>query len=336
MKRTIILSIMLILVLSGCNQKNIIETTENTVEMVESQIDNIESKEDLDIENDSEEIMEGMQYLFAWETDGACLVVNGLENIGDPYILIDESNEIKVIVESTGKRKMAVQVLIDYVQVPLVVDNQTCDSYYIETEDNISLTKQIKLDIDIDRSVDHKITIILLNDLQKNAGETEGYILEGGGITIDRLLVCDKEKDKLKKQISEYEVVEKVYEDQFNGVLFTLDENGNRKLIKDTIKVKPGEELKFYYHLGGFSESEETVMFLDIGEKQVKINDKDFLLFQGEPTKILYGEAIVKAPLEEGKYEVTVWAVNNPYGKIEQVIQTVDGAPRFTLNVVKE
>ena len=301
-----------------------------------------ETEQELASDRQPYKIMDGMQYLFASETDGYCLVVNGIEEreegIVPEFILLGEYNVLKVVIESTGKRKMALQVLVDYIQVPVIVDGETYDTYYIETEKNISVTKQIKLGIDIDRNVDHKITVMLLNDLQLTSGEISGgeiakYVIFGGAATFDSLLVCDKEKNELKRPKAEYETLIKEYDDELGAIFLTQDENGKRKKIQGNINVKPGEKVKLYYHIGGFNG--ETLIFLNIGEKQSQINGKDFLLFECRTSKVLYGQLEITAPMEEGKYEVGAWAVNNPYGKIQNGMQTIAGTPRFTLNVEK-
>ncbi len=51
--------------------------------------------------------------------------------------------------------------------------------------------------------------------------------------------------------------------------------------------------------------------------------------------RVLYGRLELTAPMEEGKYEITAWAVNNPYGEIEKGMQDLHGAPRITLSAEK-
>jgi hypothetical protein len=350
MNRKIIALMLLTLLLSACGQKddvsseNLIE--ENCTEEIsqsEYRQPNIESIYEQNSESVGLEledpVMEGMLFLSKSlvEAGGFGMRLNGQEGLGSKFIILGQDNELKVVVESGGPRKMAVQILIDYVQVPIIVDGESYYSYYIETDGNISLTKIIKLDTDIDMSVNHKITALLLNDLQLSAGEiddeTKRFTMNGGGVTLDRLLVCDTDKGKLAECEAQYETEMTEYDDEYGTVILTTDDSGNRKLVKENINVSPGEKIKLYYHIGGFTESGESVMWVNVGEKQTKINGKDFLLFKGEPGKVLYGEIEFTAPTESGKYEIGVWKVNNPYGEIENIIQIAMGGPRITLNV---
>ena len=269
-------------------------------------------------------------------------VVNGNEKRGEGIapkaIQLGDENELKIVIESvvknTDTRKMALQILVDYIQVPFVVDGKVYDTYYIEAEDNFSLTKQIQLAADLDRTVDHKIVIMLINDLQVHAADSKIPILASASVS-NQLLVCDEEKNELIRPDQEYEAVIDQYEEEFFGIFLTQDANGDKKEIPQRIVyAKPGQTVKVYYHLGGFTDSSEVLVFLNVGETQTKINGKDFLLFQTQsPTQILYGEFELTAPLEEGQYEVSAWAVSNPYGEISEIIQAVIGSPRFTLSV---
>lgn len=314
-----------------------------------------ELEETLTIQADTEEtmeentewtIMEGMRYLpdFAEEQGYYCMGLTGREERGKgvlpPGIETGEDNELNLVVEclvrDMDRRKMAVQILVDYVQVPFIVDGERYDTYYIESEDDISILKKIYLDTDIDRSVDHKITVLLINDLQVHTSDSEHEIIMASA-QFDAFLFCDEKKDRLMRLQTEYEVPIGVYEDEFPGLFLTQDDSGSRKKTPgNLIYAKPGETVSLYYHLGGFIQSDEAVVFVDVGERQTKINGKDYLLFhETDPNQILYGKLELTAPMEEGKYEICAWALNNPYGEIEYSMQDLYIAPRITLSVEK-
>lgn len=352
MRRMIIVSMMLMIFLCGCNENDAMTSeTDIIIEDTSPDIPSVEnSSEDMRDEDavfdDEFKVMEGMKYLYDFSegTNGYCIVVTGDEKRGEGImpkaIELGKDNELDIVIESvvenTDMRKMALQILVDYVQVPFVVDGKIYDTYYIEAEDNISLTKQIRLAADIDRNVDHKIVIMLLNDLQVHASDLEIPISATASAS-NQLLVCGGEKNKLIRPEQEYETVIGQYEEAFFGIFLTQNADGDKKVIPHRIiHAKPGQTVKVYYHLGGFIDSSEILVFLNVGEKQAKINGKDFLLLQTQSqTQILFGEAEFTAPMEEGQYEVSAWAVNNPYGEIPEIIQAVLGSPRFTLSVEK-
>lgn len=348
MRKKLVLLAVFIVSLCGCGDfgaagiENIMsETEERSAE--ESDIE--ESTEEDIVENDDWRIMEGMQYLpdFAEEEGYFCMGLIGSEERGKiqaPGIEMGESNELNLVVECIVKdmdrRKMAFLVLVDYKQAPLIVDGKKCDTYYIEAEDNVSISKTILLDMDIDRSVDHKITALLINDLQVHASESEHRIVENTA-AFDAFLFWNGKKDKLIRQQTEYEIPIGEYEEEFPTLFLTQDDSGNRQGIpQNLIHAKPGETIPLYYHVGGFIESDEMVLFVSVGEKQTKINGKDYLLLHADsPTKVLYGRLELTAPMEEGKYEISAAAVNNPYGEIEMRMQDLYKAPRITLSVEK-
>lgn len=261
------------------------------------------------------------------------------EGITPEGILLGKENQLNLMVQvplmGEEHKKMSVQIFLDYHQIPFIVDGKTYDTYYIEAWNDISLTKQITLAADIDRSVDHKITALLLNDLQAGAGELL-YVV-GNGIRMDALLICDEKKGRLLRPEAAYETEYKEYEEISGGIFLTLETGEDKRRIPDdVIHAKSGEKVKVYYHLAGSAQAKEALVFLNIGEKQAKVNGKDFLLFQDmAEDRVLYGELEMTAPMEVGRYDVSAWVVYNPYGEIEGCGQSVEGSPRFTLCVEK-
>lgn len=261
------------------------------------------------------------------------------EGITPEGILLGKDNQLtlKVQVPLMGEehKKIAVQIFLDYHQIPFTVDGKTYDTYYMEAWNDISFTKEITLAADIDRSVDHKITALLFNDLQAGAGELLYMI--GNGTQVDALLICDEKKGQLVRPKTAYETAYQEYEGISGGIFLTLEKGEEKiRIPDDTIHVGPGETVKVYYHLAGAAQAKEALVFLTIGEKQVIVNGKDFLLFQ-EPAKnrVLYGELEMIAPMEPGKYDVSAWVVYNPYGETDGIGQSVEHSPRFTLCVEK-
>lgn len=260
------------------------------------------------------------------------------ENIVPQGIVLGEDNELNFeagVTAGADKERMALQVLIDYKQVPLIVDGETYDTYYMEAQDNIPIAKKIKLAADIDRSVDHKITALLLYGLQVPAADADSYTMDNA-VAMDELLICDEKKDNLIRSDAAYETDYREYEEISGGIFLTLEEDEDKRAIPGSvIHAKPGENVQVYYHLSGFTQSGETLVFLNIGEKQANINGKDFLLFWEDcADRVLYGKLEMTAPTEEGKYEVSAWAVSNPYsGSVEGSM--IGGSPRFTLCVEK-
>lgn len=165
--------------------------------------DNVVFEFGADVTDADFEVMEGMQSLFvlAEKENGYLMRLTGKEERGEGIvpqgIVIGEDNELDLLVESVvmgvETRRMAIQILVDYQQVPFIVDGKMYDTYYIEAHDNFSMSKKIKLVMDIERNVDHKITTLLINDLQTHAGDSGTHILANAAAG-DEILICDKKK----------------------------------------------------------------------------------------------------------------------------------------------
>lgn len=85
--------------------------------------------------------MEGMEHLLAWNEYGYYFDVysettkdkvrDGIINMGK------SSDDLYIMVESAGQeRKIAIQIFIDYVQVPIIVDGKEYFTYMIDADDS--------------------------------------------------------------------------------------------------------------------------------------------------------------------------------------------------------
>ena len=100
----------------------------------------------------------------------------------------------------------------------------------------------------------------------------------------------------------------------------------------------PGERVRVCYHLSGSQKPQKTLVFLTIGQRQAAVNDKAFLLSEKTmPNQVLCGELEMTAPDEPGEYDVSAWAVYDPYGESgeQTAAGNMEGSPRFKLCVEK-
>lgn len=322
----IIIYVLISILLTACNKQS--------VNKIETSIE-----ENNITESEQDEIMEGMNYLFSWNTEGIYLDVHGGESDGENYILMPDDELFTVEIESSGKdeRILSVQVMVDYKQVPIIIDDEIVNIYTIHCNDNISLKKDFKFAEEIDTSVNHKITVILTRDADKYAGDisSNNGRLYGGIIALDSDLVSDK-NNQTSLINAQYEESD-TYEDNFVGIFFTQAENSKRKIMDENVYVAPGDKLKINYHAGGYSESDEVLILLNIGNNQGQMNGKDFLICKTGNSQIAQGSFYIDVPREIGKYEIQGLILNNPNKNIEDRtdrLESLDFDFRFTLNVV--
>ena len=95
----------------------------------------VKSKKPSETERSGMDYMEGMQNLYAWNTYGFYFDFyseSDPNRMDDTILMKDCTEELCFMVESAGQqREMAVQILIDYVQVPVIVDDEIYTTYFL-------------------------------------------------------------------------------------------------------------------------------------------------------------------------------------------------------------
>ncbi len=327
MKRKVIGVLCIVFILLMCS--NVVKTHKLT------QCNEVNSTEK---NEDNTQIMENMDYLYNWNTNGCYLGLYGSEKEEEDFIRFNEDGSLYLVVESGGNinRELGVQIFLDYEQIPIIIDDNIVDVYYITTDQNFSETKKIWFNAELEDNSIHKVTIVLANYTDKNIGSNEDMrrTLSGDMTMFDTILVNGNEVGSMCKTDYEYEIPIKIYEEQFEGLVFTQDITGKRKVIDRNIYAKGGENLELQYHIASSSDVNDIIIIITIDMKQYDINSQKYIICTNESSKVFWGKVNFKVPEEKGSYEIRAFAVPNPFGKIENnKIQIPIGTFRFTLNV---
>lgn len=290
-------------------------------------------------ETNSGEIMDGMNTIYADNTHGYAF---GLDTKASYQIQEDGVYELETnkspmyfSVESAGdaERELAVQIFVDYVQVPIIIDGKTYDTFFIDATEKFSQIYEFQFAEDIDMSKNHKILGILTAYSNVLIAEQDVIASGNDSICIDGILSFSPDNTLAKPLYSISEPLE-FYEDKFAGFLLNTEKENIRKIPQKKVSVQPLEELHIKYHIGEEGRTKETVILVNIANRQTKINGQQYYYCHTEAGKIAYGDITIQAPEEAGLYEITAWSVQDPF--LENIFEcniSIPMAMRFTLEV---
>lgn len=244
----------------------------------------------------------------------------------------NSDNILYADVENIGNnRSFIIKLYLDYKEINFFVDEKEYSTYYFSLDSSKRKTIPIKLS-NINTSINHKLTISLIEAPEKYTSDVEGPVTSSYGITLDYFLQCT-DNEELKNDNTKYEEPLKTFKEGFNGFVINddLSKSNETKYPSKLIKAKKNEKVKLAYRIGsGFNESEFLIV-LDVGWKQVNIDNEPFKLIKREKDKPVYGELSFIAPSKPGKYEITAILIENPF-KINK-FEPINKSFRFTLEV---
>lgn len=316
----LLLFIILVTTLSGCSVQNAIQ--ENEIEV-----------ESLSVQDEEPDFFD---HFFELADNGTTLLVEGEYDMPNHVTIINSNNELHIKIQHIGTSILGLTFLVDYEQVPFIIDGTTYDVYYMNTTEQYEVSLNVILDVNLDPNINHKLTTKIYRELQVLSSEEKQLYMNGEAICSDIWISYDSNiTDYMSLAHPQYEIPIRYYTEKPNcGMHITQDTDGNRTVIFDTIVASPGETLNFRYHTGGFEKDSEIIVFLDIGERQQLINGKPYLTCYCKKDELMEGNLTVNAPLQPGKYEVCAWAVPNPFDHVETTFcNNLYGTFRFTLEV---
>lgn len=296
-------------------------------------------EENLSVETNSREIMDGMNIIYADNTNGYAF---GLDTKSSYQIQEDGIYELETnkspmyfSVESAGdaERELAVQIFVDYVQVPIIIDGKAYDTFFIDATEKFSQIYEFRFAEDIDMSKNHKILGILTAYSNILIAEQDVVASGNDSLCIDGILSFSSENILAEPLYPVSEPLE-IYEGEFGGFLLNTEKENIRKIPQKKVSVKPSETLHMKYHVGDDGKGEEAVILVNIANKQTKINGQQYYYCHTEAGKIAYGDIAIQAPEKPGLYEITAWSVPKPFSEdIFECNISIPMAMRFTLEV---
>lgn len=298
-----------------------------------------EETNNLSMKIDTNEIMDGMHTLYSGNTHGYSF---GLDT--KPSYTVDEDGIFELSsptdtmyfsVESAGddNRQLAVQIFIDYVQVPIVVDGVTYDTFFIDADEKFSLEYAFQFANEIDTSKNHKILGILTAYSNILIAKQDVVASGNDSICIDGILSFNPNNNLVEPLYKISEPLE-LYKDMFSGVLLNTENENIRKIPQKLVSAKPEETIHLKYHIGEDGGKESSVLLINIANCQTKINGQHYYYCDTSPGKIAYGDITIQAPKEPGMYEITAWSIPEPFSEnISSTNTIIPMAMRFTLQV---
>lgn len=286
--------------------------------------------------------MEGMEHLYAENKYGYYFgVYSEMSKDRDRDGVIDiekSSDNLYIMVESAGQeRKIAIQIFIDYIQVPILVDGKEYFTYMIDADDRFSEEFCFQLSNEIDESVNHKMVAAMTIFADINEVNTmEERTSDRYSLAYDLILRFsgNDEKDLGTNKLYDYEEPRDIYQAMWEGLIINSDlEEFKRKFPEKSIEAKPGEKIKLQYHVGGFKGSQEALIILSLGMEQIQVNSQNYLICNLGDEEIYNGILEINAPDEAGLYDLTGWVIKNPFSESEIEHFPLSATPRFTINV---
>lgn len=285
--------------------------------------------------------MEDMQYLFASNTYGYYFDIYSAKSKDkerNGVIEVENStDDLYFMIENAGaEREIAIQIFIDYIQVPIIIEGKEYMTYYVEADEAFSEEFSFRFAKAIDENSNHKMmaALTICSDL-KTALLDEERTTNEYSLAYDQLLLLHPEKN-VPLDNNPYENPNTVYKDTWHGVMVNSDiKEFKRKIPEKEIKVKAGEEFVLQYQVGGFTENSEAIVVLSLDMKQVQVNHHNFLKFKLNKEEIASGVFRMTAPQKPGLYELTGWVIQNPFSEKTPINMPLDTAYRFTVNVEK-
>ncbi len=288
----------------------------------------------------SDDKMEGMEHLYAGNEYGYYFDVYSEISKDKPRNGIMEmekcSDDLYFMIENAGmERKMAVQVFIDYVQVPILVDGQEYFTYMVDTDEHFSETFCFRLRDKISESVNHKATVAMTAYADKNEMDAEDEVtVDSRSLAYDMILVFDEENELATDTLYDYEEARELYKDMYSGLIINTDmEEFKRKSPPRSLEVKPGEKIKLSYHTGGFDDCQEVLVILSLGMEQIPVNGQNFIKCKVGEGNLFNGILEITAPEEEGRYDLTGWVIKDPFSEFAGELVPLCDMPRFTIDV---
>lgn len=284
--------------------------------------------------------IDGMKHLYSFNTYGYYFDIYSnvsKEKERNGTIEVKENDDLYFMIENAGqKRKFAIQIFIDYVQVPIKINGKEYYTFYVEADENFSKEYKFNFIEKIDYSIDHKMMAIMTASSDLHAKDIEGkYPTNEYSIAYDIVLSSNKE-NKLSIDETQYDKVYNEYKDSWYGLIINDDiKNLTRKIPSKEIKVKAGEKFDLQYQVGGYTDCEESIIVVSLGMEQILINNQYFVKCQTKNKNIVSGIITITAPKEEGLYELTGWVIKNPFLEGNNDYTPLDATYRVTINVCR-
>ena len=214
----------------------------------------------------------------------------------------------------TPTHDFILKMFLDCEEVEFIIDDVQTDGYVFSLEREGIKTFKVKIVTDKDMSTTHELVTAIMfgpnthvSDL--NASDNKYGIVDHSTLSNDN---CEKQEVPTPNDPDGYLDI------SFQGIMIgnQLDKITDAVYTPPIeITVEPEETVRLSYHTGHYTEGVESVaMILMLDWQPVQFQGKDFIHIKNDPKKVSYGILEITAPKERGKYELTSFAIADPYG----------------------
>lgn len=130
------------------------------------------------------------------------------------------------MIENAGEdRQIAVQIFIDYIQVPMIIEGETYQTFFVDADKSFSKEFCFQIAETLDESVDHKIMAAMTVYSDKHVKDSElEYTTNGYSIALDAVLDIAGNTDQfIMNKLYNYENPRESYKDMWYGVLINTE-----------------------------------------------------------------------------------------------------------------
>lgn len=279
-------------------------------------------------------IMDGMEHLLDFNTMGYCFGVYPETTLGE--IKLDKwSDSMQFQIESAGDdRQFAVYFFLDYKQVPIVVNEETYEQYFVNVEGNYSNMFDFCFAAEPEPGKVHKFTAILTAYSDVLTAEHDNIYFSSTSSIILNYDLYIGNAEECPEILSTETKPELLYDSQGAGIILNCytDELASRIPQKE-IRVKKGEKLTLQYHVGGY-EKNDFALIVTAGYQQMNLDGQSYLYFKDLPSRqMAAGYLEMETPDVPGSYEIIGYVIPEPFSENGVSTQHSDSSYRFTLIV---
>lgn len=238
-------------------------------------------------------------------------------------------------IENTGQtRTLALQVFVDYQQVPIKIDGIEYGSYLIEADENYAETISFNISSGVNTSMNHKMTVVLVAGADVITSKETFELSNQYTITLDYILSFDSHNAMVQSEYLYTELEPTAV--LSSGIMLNTDfsDEDRNRLPERKISVAAGESLDLQLLMGGYKDVSEVAVIITIGLMQAKINESDYIVCQTQDGAYSRGTIQLSAPDIPGLYEVMGFVVKNPFSNEISEWIPCDTSYRFTLEVL--
>lgn len=237
------------------------------------------------------------------------------------HVNADDPTEFSIMYTYKGvkNKEFVLSLYWDYEQTEFLINDSEC-ALYTFSEDNESYTKvfNVKLNKKFESST-HCLTVVVT---EADYSAIKDYRQR---VTMMYNFIND---DSTQSKVMSPKIPYKTYTESFdylNVLNSDLSDNLDSYITGDyrnidtnnrIIRAKSNSKLELSFRCSNFTGEGYQLMIVELNNKQVKIEDKPYLVYKLSPDfSTIYDKLIITTPSIPGEYILTSFSVPNPFEK---------------------